>query len=165
MRSGFRSRSGVSSTQSRPRASIVVPSMPMSRAMEVPIGFGRAGERREPASAEKRCRERFRHLRDFAERDRGARDAANRSPRSARSRPGHPTPPPTVRTPRCGREDHPAALPRRDHAGEPWCANAADEHQAGVGRFRWGDRDLGIPDLVLTNHAFGAPSVARPAVP
>lgn len=46
VRSGFRSSSGVPSRQSMPRTSTVAPSMPTSVAIEVPMGFGRTGERR-----------------------------------------------------------------------------------------------------------------------
>src|ERR1700687_1652605 len=48
-RSGFISSSGVSSRQSRPRTTTVSPSMPTSLTIDVPIGFGRTGERSENA--------------------------------------------------------------------------------------------------------------------
>src|SRR5712675_771430 len=46
-RSGLISSSGVSSRQSRPRTSTVLPSMATNLTIEVPIGLGRTGERSE----------------------------------------------------------------------------------------------------------------------
>ena len=45
LRSGLRSSSSVPSRQSRPRTSTTAPSIPTSRAMEVPSELGRTGER------------------------------------------------------------------------------------------------------------------------
>ena len=147
-RYGLMSSSGVSSRQSRPRTRTVAPSTPTSLTIEVPIGFGRTGERNEKVpwvesllfgalqhDVAARLVQPIEHFEVRVEVDAFQRH----NPWLEDFKPAD-------------RAIMPS-LPRRCQPRRPRCADAADKDQAGVLRRRHIDDEFAFADFTFSNHA------------